>query len=85
MFSLAVQDFERYRTVAHRDLLGGEDTSDGARAQSADKARTGTELTGKLCFGFRCLRGERSAVARKELKIIGVGLLASAACLHGRR
>jgi hypothetical protein len=31
------------------------------------------------------LRGERSAVARKELKIIGVGLLASAACLHGRR
>jgi hypothetical protein len=42
-------------------------------------------LTGKLRFGFRGLGGEVSAVARTEVNIIGVGLLASGADLHERQ
>ena len=36
----AVQDFELYRTVVHRDLLGEEDGPHAARARAADKAKT---------------------------------------------
>jgi hypothetical protein len=79
----AVQDFERHRTVADRDLLGEEDRPHAARA--ADNAKSAGELTGKLRFGFRGLSGEVSAVARTELNIIGVGLLASVADLHERQ
>jgi hypothetical protein len=81
---LAVQDFERYRTVANRDLLGEEDRTHGARAQAADDAKTAGELAGKLRFGFRGLSGKVSAVAETELNIIRVGLLASVANLHER-
>ncbi len=42
------------------------------------------ELTCKLRFGFRGLSSEVSAVARTELDIIGVGLLASVADLRER-
>jgi hypothetical protein len=82
---LAAQDFERHRTVAHRDLLGKEDRTHAALTQAADNAKSAGELTGKLRFGFRGLGGERSAVARTELNIIGVGLLASVADLHERQ
>jgi len=79
---LAVQDFERYRTVANRDLLGEEDCTHGARAQAADNAKSARESGGKLRFGLRGLSGQASAVAGTELNIIGVGLLASVAGLH---
>ena len=79
---LAAQDFERHRTVAHRDLLGEEDRTHAARAQAADNAKTAGQSSGKLRFGLRGLGGELSAVARTELNIIGVGLLASGADLH---
>jgi hypothetical protein len=82
---LAVQDFERHRTVADRDLLGEEDRTHAARAQAADKAKTAAESGSKLRFGFRGLSGKASAVARTELNIIGVGLLASGADLHERQ
>jgi hypothetical protein len=82
---LAAQDLERHRTVANRDLLGEEDWTHAARAQAADKAKTTRESSGKLRFGFRGLRGKASAVARTELNIIGVGLLASVADLHERQ
>ena len=82
---LAVQDFERYRTVANRDLLGEEDRTHAARAEPADDAKTAGELTGKLRLGLRGWGGKPSAVVRTELNIIGVGLLASGAGLHGRQ
>ena len=82
---LVAQDFERHRTVADRDLLGEEDRAHAACAQAADKAKTTGELTGKLRLGFRGLGGKVSTVARTELNIIGVGLLASVADLHERR
>jgi hypothetical protein len=82
---LAAQDLERHRTVAHSDLLGEEDRAHAARAQAADNAKPAGQLTGKLRFGFRGLSGELSAVARTELNLIGVGLLASVAGLHGRQ
>jgi hypothetical protein len=81
----AIQNLERYRAVANRDLLGEEDRTHGARAQAANNAKPAGELTGKLSFGFRGLGGEVSAVARTELNIIGVGLLASGADLHERQ
>ena len=37
---LAVQDFERHRTVAHRDLLGEEDRTHAARSQLANEPET---------------------------------------------
>jgi len=82
---LAVQDFERYRTVADRGLLGEEDRTHRARAQTADNAKSTGQPRGKLRFGFRGLSGEVSAVARAELDIVGVGLLASGADLHERQ
>ena len=81
---LAVQDFERYGTVANPNLLREEDRTHRARAQAADNAKSAGELTGKLRLGFRGLSGEVSAVARTELNTIGIGLLASVADLHER-
>jgi hypothetical protein len=79
---LPVQDFERYRTVPHGDLLGEENRTHGARAQAADNTKAAGESSGKLRLGIRGLSGEASAVARTELNIIGVGLLASGTGLH---
>ena len=45
---LAAQDFERHRTVAHRDLLGEEDRTHAARAQSADQPETARKTRSEL-------------------------------------
>jgi len=54
-------------------LLGQEDRTHGARAQTADNAKTAGELTGKLRFGFGGLGGGRSAIARTELNLRSKG------------
>ena len=82
---LAVQDLERHGAISHPNLLGEEDRTHAARAQAADNAKTAGESGGKLRFGFRGLGGKASAVARTELNIVGVGLLASGADLHERQ
>jgi hypothetical protein len=79
---LAVQDFERHRAVADRDLFGEEDRTHGARAQAADNAKTAGELTGKLRFGFRGLGGEVSAIARTEISVVWIRSLALGAGAH---
>jgi hypothetical protein len=38
--TLAAQDLERHRTVAHRDLLGEEDRTHAALTQLADQPET---------------------------------------------
>ncbi len=93
--TLAVQDFERHRTVADRDLLGEEDRAHAARAQAADDVKTAGQSGGKIGVdldsrvrgndAMEAVRGKRSAVARTELDIIRVGLLASVADLHERQ
>ena len=79
---LAAQDFERHQAVANRDLLGEEDRTHAARAQTAHDAKTSRESGGKLRFGFRGLGHELTAVTRTELDGIRVRLLASVANLH---
>jgi hypothetical protein len=53
--------------------------------QAADKSKTARQSGGKLRFGFRGLNGKARAVARTELNVIGVCLLASVANLHKRQ
>ena len=45
---LAVQDFERYQTVADRDLLGEEHRTHGARSQLADKPETARKTRNEM-------------------------------------
>jgi hypothetical protein len=45
---LAVQDFERHRTIANRDLLGEEYRTHGARAQAANQPETARKTRGEM-------------------------------------
>jgi hypothetical protein len=80
----AIQNLARHGAVSHPNLLSQENRTHPARAQAADNAKTTGQSAGKLHLGWRGQSGKQSAVARTELNIIGVGLLAGVADLHGR-
>ena len=71
---LAVQDLERHRAVAHRDLLGEEDRTHAACTQSADQPETarktrsemGVDLSHSLSLSVRSL-WRRSTCAGRPL------------------
>ena len=80
----AVQDLERHGAVSHPKLLGEKDRAHAPFAQTAHKAITAGQSSGKLRLGFRGLGGKVSAILRTELDIIGIRLLTSVANLHER-
>ena len=63
---LAVQDLERHRTVAHRDLLGEEDRTHAARSQLADQPETARKTRSEI--------GRRSQSQRQIPSAAVVGL-----------
>ncbi len=50
---LAAQDFERHRTVAHRDLLGEEDRTHAALTQRTDQPETARKTGSEMGVDLR--------------------------------